>query len=156
MAGDPLFDAFRAELDTVIAAASPAIAWVRKDLENTSEQLAPPAAGVAASAAGWFEIEFPGGSEDQFTFGAPGNNLHSEVGQITIRAVTRLRAGKTIRDLAETYLGQIRRGFRMRRFTLSGPSEIRVTSTATMGGGETEGGQWVETIALAYNVFHRG
>ena len=156
MAGDPFRDAFRAELDTVIGAASPAVPWVRKDLENTSEQPAPPAAGVAASVSGWFEIEFPGGSEDQFTFGAPGNNLHREIGQVTIRAVTRLRAGKTIRDLAETYLGQVRRGFRMRRFTLSGPVEIRITSTAPMGGGETEGGQWVESIALAYSVFNRG
>lgn len=155
MAGDPLRDAFRTELDTVIAAASPSIAWTRKDLDNTSEQPAPPAAGVASSAAGWFEIEFPGAAEGQYTFGSPGNNLHRETGQVTIRAVTRLRAGQTVRDLAETYLDRIRRGFRMRRFT-SGSLAIRVTSTAPMGDGETEGGQWVVSLALAYSVFNRG
>lgn len=155
MAGDPLRDAFRAELGTVIAAASPAIVWTVKDVDNTAEQPAPPAAGAAASAAGWFEIEFPGAAEGQYTFGSPGNNLHRETGQITIRAVTRLRAGATIRNLAETYLAQIRTGFRMRRF-VSGALEIRVTSTAPLGDGETEGGQWVVSMALAYSVFNRG
>lgn len=155
MAGDPLRDAFRAELATVIAAGSPAISWTVKDVDNTVEQPAPPAAGVAASSAGWFELEFPGAVEGQYTFGSPGNNLHRETGQVTIRAVTRLRAGKTIRDLAEAYLDQIRRGFRMRRFT-SGSLAIRVTSTAPLGDGETEGGQWVVSLALAYSVFNRG
>ena len=155
MAGDPFRDAFRAELATVIAAASPSIDWTVKDLLNTGEQPAPPAASAAASAAGWFEIEFPGGSESQFTFGAPGNNLHREQGQVTIRAVTRLRAGKTVRDLAETYMAQVRTGFRMRRFTV-GDLEIRVTSTGAMGGGEDEAGQWSESLALAYSVYNRG
>lgn len=155
MAGDPLRDAFRAELATVIAAASPAILWTVKDVDNTAEQPAPPAAGAAASAAGWFEIEFPGAAERQFTFGSPGNNLHREIGQVTIRAVTRLRAGTTNRNLAETYLAQLREGFRMHRF-VSGSLAIRVTSTAPMGDGETEGGQWVVSLALAYSVFNRG
>lgn len=155
MAGDALRDAFRAELATVIAAASPAITWSIKDVVNTTDQPAPPAAGAATAATGWFEIEFPGAGESQYSFGSPGNNLHREVGQVTIRAVTRLRAGTTIRDRAETYLAQIRSGFRMRRFT-SGSLSIRVTSTAPLGGGETEGGQWVESLALSYSVFNRG
>ena len=154
MAGDPLRDAFRTELTTVLAMAT-AIPWTVKDVINTAEQPAPPAAGAAASAAGWFEIEFPGAAEGQYTFGSPGNNLHREIGQVTIRVVTRLRAGTTNRNLAETYLAQIRRGFRMRRF-VSGSLEIRVTSTAPMGDGEAEGGQWVTSLALAYSVFNRG
>ena len=155
MAGDPFRDAFRAELATVITAASPAILWTVKDLLNTVEQPAPPPAGATAAASGWFEIEFPGGSESQVTFGAPGSNLHREQGQVTIRAVTKLRAGKTVRDLAETYMGQVRAGFRMRRFT-AGDLEIRVTSTGAMGGGEDEAGQWAESLALAYSVYNRG
>ncbi|WP_295135708.1 hypothetical protein [uncultured Reyranella sp.] len=155
MAGDPLRDAFRTELDTVIAAASPAILWARKDLLNTTDQPAPPPAGASAAASGWFEIEFPGGTEQQVTFGAPGANLHREQGQVTIRAVTRLRAGKTIRDLAETYMAQVRTGFRMRRFTAGG-LDIQVTSTGAMGGGEDEAGQWAESLALAYSVYNRG
>ena len=74
---------------------------------------------------------------------------------MTIRAVTRLRAGKTVRDLAETYMAQVRTGFRMRRFTV-GDLEIRVTSTGAMGGGEDEAGQWSESLALAYSVYNRG
>lgn len=154
MAGDPLRDAFRTELAAVLAV-SPTIPWPVKDIINTTEQPAPPAAGVAGSAAGWFEIEFPGGSEEQFTFGAPGSNLHREQGQVTIRAVTRLRAGKTIRDLAEAYLATVRTRFRLRRFAV-GSRQVRITATAPMGGGFDEGGQWVESIALGYQVFNVG
>lgn len=154
MAGDPLRDAFRAELATVLATAT-AIPWPIKDVINTAEQPAPPAAGVAGSAAGWFEIEFPGGSEAQYTFGAPGNNLHREQGQVTIRAVTRLRAGKTVRDLAESYLATVRTRFRMRRFSV-GSRQVRITATAPMGGGFDEGGQWVESIALSYELYNVG
>lgn len=154
MAGDPLRDAFRTELDTVLGLA-PAIPWTRKDLNNTSEQPAPPAAGVAGSAAGWFEIEFPGGSEEQFTFGAPGSNWHRERGQVTIRAVTRLRAGKTIRDLAEGYLATVRSRFRLRRFSV-GSQQVRIIATMPMGNGVDEGGQWVESLALEYQLFNVG
>ena len=43
MAGDPLRDAFRTELAAVLAE-SPAIAWPVTDVQNTTEQPAPPAA----------------------------------------------------------------------------------------------------------------
>ncbi|MFN4018369.1 MAG: hypothetical protein ACK4JB_23740 [Reyranella sp.] len=106
-------------------------------------------------ASAYFEIEFTGGSEAQYTFGAPAANLHRERGQVTIRAVTRLRAGTTVRDLAETYLAQIRSAFRMRRFA-AGARTIRITAVAPMGGGFDEGGMWVESLALAYETYNVG
>jgi hypothetical protein len=155
MAGDPFRDAFRTELAAVVAAASPAIPWTVKDTLNTAEQPAPPVAGGGSSSAGYFEIEFTGGSEAQYTFGAPAANLHRERGQVTVRAVTRLRAGTTVRDLAETYLAQIRTAFRMRRFA-AGARTIRITAVAPMGGGFDEGGMWVESLALAYETYNVG
>lgn len=154
MAGDPLRDAFRAELVTVLAITT-AIPWSVKDPLNTAEQPHPAAANAAASAQGHFELEFPGGSEGQYTFGAPGANFHREQGQVTIRAVTRLRAGTTVRDLAEAYLATVRSRFRMRRFAV-GSLQCRITSTAPMGGGFDEGGQWVESIALGYEIYNVG
>lgn len=155
MAGDVLRDAFRSELAAVVAAASPSIAWPVKDVVNTSEMPAPAAANAAASDQGYFVIEFMGGSEAQYTTGAPGANLHREDGQVTVRAVSRLRAGKTVRDLAETYLRQIRTSFRARRFA-AGDRSVRITGTAPMGGGEDEGGMWVESLALAYETYNVG
>lgn len=154
MAGDPLRDAFRTELATVLAI-TPAIPWSVKDLQNTTELPAPPAADAASSAQGWFEIEFPGASEEQYTFGAPGQNFHREQGQVTIRAVTRLRAGATVRDLAEGYLATVRSRFRMRRFAV-GSLSCRITDTAPMGGGMDEAGMWVESLALGYEIFNVG
>lgn len=156
MAGDPLEDAFRAELNTVIAAASPAIPWVRRDLDGTGNDASPPAADAAAADAGWFEIEFAGANEEQFTSGAPGDNLHREEGQVTIRAVTRLRAGATTRNAAEAYLAAIRKGFRARRFTLTSQHAIRITGTMSMGSGEDEAGNWVKSLGLRYEVFNVG
>jgi len=153
MAGDPLRDAFRAELATIRTAAS--IAWPIKDTLNTSEQPNPPAAGVASTAAGHLELEFPGGSEAQYTFGAPAANFHREQGQVTVNVVTRLRTGTTNRDLAETYAAAIRSAFRMRRFA-AGSRSIRITAVAPMGGGHDEGGNWVESVALGYEVFNIG
>lgn len=154
MAGDPLRDAFRAELATVLAV-SPAIPWPVKDLQNTTEQPAPAAADAASAGQGHFEIEFPGASEAQYTFGAPGSNFHRETGQVTIRAVTRLRAGTTVRDLAEGYLATVRSRFRMRRFAV-GSLTCRITDSAPMGGGQDEAGMWVESLALGYEIFNVG
>lgn len=153
MAGDTLRDAFRAELATVATAAS--IPWPIKDTVNTATQPNPPAAGAAASVAGHIELEFLGGSEAQYTFGAPAANLHREQGQVTVHVVTRLRAGTANRDLAETYAAAIRSAFRMRRFA-AGSRSIRITAVAPMGGGFDEGGLWAESVALGYEVFNTG
>lgn len=152
--GDPLRAAFRAEL-AVVLSDTPAIPWPVRDLQNTTVQPAPAAADADPSAAGHFEIEFPGSTEAQYTFGAPGANLHREQGQVTIRAVTRLRAGMTVRDLAEGYLATVRSRFRMRRFAV-GDLTCRITDTAPMGGGEDEAGMWVESLALGYEIFNVG
>ena len=153
MAGDTLRDAFRAELATIRTGAS--IAWPIKDTLNTSEQPNPPAAAVASTSAGYLELEFPGGSEAQYTFGAPSANLHREQGQVTVNVVTRLRTGTTNRDLAETYATAIRSAFRMRRFA-AGSRSIRIVAVAPMGGGHDEAGMWVESVALGYEIYNVG
>ena len=153
MAGDTLRDAFRTRLATHRTTA--AIPWPIRDVINTAEQPHPPAADAASAAAGHLEIDFPGASEAQYTFGAPGANLHREQGQVTIRAVTRLRAGTTVRDLAETYTAALRSLFRMDRFA-AGSLTVRITSTAPMGGGIDEAGMWVESLALGYEIYNVG
>lgn len=147
MAGDTFRDAFRAELDSVIAAASPAITWSRRDGLNTKD--------APSASTGYFELEFLGGDEVQYTFGAPGSNWHQESGSVAVHAVAPLAKGKTTRDLAETYLAQIRTAFRARRF-MAGSVQVRITGTAPMGGGAIEGGMWAETIALTYEAFNVG
>jgi hypothetical protein len=146
MAGDTLRDAFRAKLDAILAA-NPSIAWAQIDTLNT---------GIRPDAStGYFELEFPGGSEQQYTFGAPGANLHREQGQVTLRAVVHRNAGKTERDNAESYIETIRDAFRMARFA-AGSRTVRITSTGAMGGGQDEAGMWAESIALSYEVFNTG
>ena len=55
--GDPLRDAFRNEIETIITAAG--IAWSHVDTWNTDQN-------PDASAPGWITLEFPGGGEQQF------------------------------------------------------------------------------------------
>jgi hypothetical protein len=147
MAGDTLRDAFRAKLDAILAA-NPSIAWAQIDTLNT---------GIRPDAStGYFELEFPGGSEQQYTFGAPGNNLYLEQGQVTLRAVVRQNAGKTERDKAESYIETIRAAFRTAHSFAAGSRTVRITSTGAMGGGQDEAGMWAESIALSYEVFNTG
>ena len=155
MAGDTLRDAFRTELAAVIAAASPAIAWTVRDLHNTGTAATLPAANAATSAQGWFEIEFPGGAEEQYTFGAGASDLHRETGQVTVRAVTRLGAGTTVRDTAERYVEQLRTAFRKHRF-MAGSTKVFVDAVQPMGGGFDEGGAWVESFAIGYRRYNVG
>lgn len=146
MAGDTFRDAIRGALDAILLA-NPSITWPHKDTLNT---------GVKPDASsGYFELEFPGGDEDQFTFGAPGSNDWREFGQITVRAVVRQNAGKTERDKAESYIEIIRQAFRGRRIPL-GSRAIRILTTGAMGGGRDEAGMWVESIALGYQRFNVG
>jgi len=147
MAGDPLRDAFRTELDAIRLSAS--IDWPIEDTLNTVEN--------PDSSHPYLELEFPGGSEFQATFGSPGNNLHRELGQVTVRVVTPLGAGKAMRDQAETYAATIRAAFRMRRFAVAGSSSgVRITDTAPMGGGHDEAGLWAESVALGYEIYNLG
>lgn len=148
MAGDTLRDAFRSELASILSGLSlSSPAWTLKDTLNTATQ--------PDASEGYIELEFSGGSEGQYTFGAPGANLHREEGQVTVRVLTRLRGGTTKRDLAESYAGAIRSAFRMRRFA-AGSRSVRITATAPMGGGHDEAGLWVESVALGYEIYNVG
>lgn len=148
MVGDVLRDAFRNELAAIVAAALPAITRPVKDTLNTTEN-------PDATSPGFIDIEFPGGSEQQFTFGAPAANLHREQGQVTIRVCTPLGVSVAIRNTAEVEAAQIRSAFRMRRFA-AGARSIRITSTAPMGGGIIDAGLWCEAIALGYEIYNVG
>lgn len=144
--GDTFRDAVRNTLDGIIAENS-SITWSHIDTLNT---------GIKPDAStGYFEIEFPGGDEDQYTFGAPGSNDWQERGQITIRAVLRKNAGLTERNKAEAYIETIRNSFRGRRVPF-GTRFIRINRATPMGGGEDEAGMWAESIALEYQRFNVG
>lgn len=144
--GDPLRDAFRNKLDTILAA-NGSIEWSQADTLNTTAR--------KDSSAGYFDFEFPGGAEEQYTFGAGSSDLHREQGQVTLRAVLRQRAGLTDRNKAESYMATLRAAFRKARFS-AGSLEVRITATGAMGGGHDEGGMWVESIALAYEIYNVG
>jgi hypothetical protein len=146
MAGDTFRDAIRGALDAILLA-NPSITWPHRDTLNTGVK---PDAG-----SGYFELEFPGGDENQYTFGAPGFNDWQETGQITVRAVVRQNAGKTERDRAEVYIETIRGAFRGRRIPI-GARAIRIVRTGAMGGGQDEAGMWVESIGLEYQLFNVG
>lgn len=146
MAGDPVRSAFR---DRLLAwKADLGIPWPVVDLVNTGEN--------PDASQGFFTLEFPGGPiESQFTFGAPGQNLWIEEGQATLYIKTRLGAGTAARDQAELYGAQLRSRFRGDRFA-AGTVTVQITGTAAMGGGQDEGGLWVEAVGLAYRVFNVG
>ena len=141
--GDPLRDAFRNEIETIITAAG--ITWSHVDTWNTDQN-------PDASAPGWITLEFPGGGEQQFTTGAPGFNLFQENGQVTVRVFCRIARN---RNTAESYAATIRNAFRARKFAC-GSATIRITDTAPMGGGEIEGSSWAESVAIGYEVFNTG
>lgn len=145
LTGDSLRDAFRVKLDTIVAQFG--MDWAQIDTLNTGTR--------PDASTGYFEFEFPGGSEAQYTFGAPGSNLHRERGQVTLRAVVRRNAGLTDRNKAESYIETLRAGFRMARFA-AGARTVRITATGAMGGGETEAGMWAESLALAYELYNVG
>lgn len=147
MAGDSFRDAWRAELDAVIAAASPSISWTRNDGLNTGTEL--------DASTGYFEIGFTPGGETPYTFGAPGQNFHLQRGTVLIHVLCPLARSTSMRDQAERYIEQVRTAFRARRFD-AGSVSVKVTGTTPAAGGETEGGMWVETISLSYELFNVG
>ena len=59
------------------------------------------------------------------------------------------------RDVCEEAAETLRNLFRMDRFA-AGTRDVRITGTSPMGGGENDGGFWVESVALAYEVFNVG
>lgn len=144
MAGDPLRDAFRTRLATHVATA-PATTRSVQDTVNTTTN-------PDATAPGWIDLEFPGGSEEQYSFGSPGSNWWREYGQVTVRIVTPIGGA---RDSAEVDAALIRSRFRNDSFS-AGSATVRITETAPMGGGQDDGGMWVETVALGYRIYNVG
>lgn len=142
MAGDTLRDAFRTRLQTHVTAAS--IALPIKDVVNTGVN---PDASTA-----FLALEFPGGSEAQYTFGVPGSNLWREEGQVTLRVYARL--GRD-RDTCEAAAEALRNRFRGDRFA-AGSRTVRILEVMPMGGGQDEGGLWVESVALGYQTYSTG
>jgi hypothetical protein len=143
MAGDSLRDAFRARLQTHVTTAG--LTLPVKDLVNTKAR--------PDASASFIALDFPGGTpERQLTFGAPGANFHDETGQVTI-----LVCGKPghDRDTCEAAAEALRNLFRMDRFAARSRT-VRITATAPMGGGEDDGGFWVESVALFYEVINVG
>ena len=124
------------------------IAWPIRDLVNAGDN--------PDVSRGFVALDFPGGQVDaQYTFGAPGRNFWIEEGQVTVYLKTRLGAGTALRNQAELYGAQLRGRFRGDRF-VAGTVTVQITGTAAMGGGQDEGGLWVEAVGLAYRVFNVG
>lgn len=141
--GDPLRDGFRALLSTVKTEKS--IAWATRDTLNTAEN---PDAGAP-----YLELEFDGGSEEQGTFGAPGSNLHDETGQVRLNIYMPLGESQV---QGEVYARALRNGFRARLFQTSEGRDVSIDAVAPLGGGETVGGMWLETIVLSYRTTNLG
>ena len=153
MAGSPFKDAWRARLATHRAALGYDTSWPIKDVDNTTEQPGVPTDAVQ----GYLELEFPGGQPERIaTGGQPGNNLYDEVGPVTLRLVSRLRAGTTIRDAAEALGEGLRKRFREDRFLTSENRRIRVPGVSPLSEGHDEGGNFVWSVFMAYQIYNVG
>ncbi len=147
MAGDPFRDAVRARLVTHRGTVGLTTTFVIEDTDNTATQPGVP----SATQLGFLELEFPGGPPArQYTTGAPGNNLHDQTGQITVRVVTPLRQN---RDAAETAAAALRTAFLADRFALTASNNIRITGVSPINGGHDEGGNYVYSVLLEYQVY---
>lgn len=145
MAGDPLHAAFLAHLTAELAECGFMLPWTVKDTRNTVEN--PDASEPFVT----FEI-IPGAAE-QYTTGAPGANLHQETGQIIVSFIVPL-ADATHQELAGEYAYALFKRFLYvgTRFD-SDTRQVRLFSPVRMGVGETEGGDWIETLAVSYEHF---
>ncbi len=141
MAGDPVRDAFRAELASIVSGAS--IAWAIKDVENVY--------ATADGATNFIALEFAGGDERMASLGNPGNDYWDERAAVFIRLVAPLNSGRaTLEDYANT----IRLAFRNRTFATAGGQRIRTNSGPPEGG--PVGARWIATVSVAYRTQPRG
>lgn len=145
MAGDPLhaafFDHLKAQLDEC---GLPTPTWLVLDTRNTR---------VRPGVRRYIDFEILPSSNDQYTTGAPGSNLHRETGQITIRF--KIPTGdEDGQEEAGRYGDLLMKRFLYlgARFDCDGRS-VRLISPLRMGFGEDEDGLWVETMAVAYEQF---
>ncbi len=150
MAGDPLCDAFRLELQAVLDAATPPITWEVVDTDNDAAE--PPDTSTS-----YIQLRFEGGSEALAYWGSPGSNWWREEGQVFVDFVVPLGDG---REEAERHSRNVREAFRDRRFNTSaeaGSVEIRIETVSPLFGGQgVEGGLRVKTIALGYRIYNVG
>lgn len=143
MAGDPLRDAFRTELQTIITAAS--IAWPLKDTLNNATPI--------DAATSYITLQYGGGIETPAWFAGAGANGWAENGVIYVNLITSAAEGA---ETAERYADLIRKGFRDRRFATAESRAVRILSVSPLGGGEDEGIGWRESVAIEYRVHNVG
>lgn len=146
MSGDPLRDAFRAELETVRVAAS--IPWEIKETRNTGSDQPPIDAGTS-----YITMRYGGGFEQAAWFASTGNNGWKEHGVVYVNFIA--AAGTGTED-AERYAHLIREGFRNRRFSTAQGRGVRILAVNPADGGEDEGVGWRESVAVEYRVFNIG
>ena len=144
MSGDPLRDAFRSELATVLSGAS--IPWPLVDTINTTNN---PQANSA-----FISLRFnPAPAEQPYSFGNPGNNQWREEGDVVVDLFPVLGKGH---DTAEQYALAIRNAFRNRRFTMTTGQTVRILAVTPLNGGPVDGAWWVESVGLTYRVINIG
>lgn len=150
MAGDPLCDAFRLELQTILDDATPPITWEVVDTDNDDGEQ--PDASTP-----YIQLRFEGGSESLAYWGSPGSNWWREDGQVFVDFLVPLGDG---REAAERHSRTVREAFRDRRFTTSAESgsvAITIETVSPLFGGQgVEGGLRVKTIALGYRIYNVG
>ena len=148
MAGDPLRDAFRSELASIVAAAnSPTIAWSILDTVNMPQ--------TPDALTNFITLRFGQSHEDHFTFGAPGNDFWKEEGDVFVDLFCAIDSGH---DTVEKYALEIRNAFRStthRRITMNTGQTIRIVSVGPINGDRIDGGWWCETVPIAYRVFNQ-
>lgn len=143
MAGDPLRDAFRAELQTIVTAAS--IPWPIQETRNDGQQ--------TDAATSYLTLTYGGGIEQPAWFAGAGNNGWKEDGVIYVNVIAGSGTGT---EDAERYADLIRKGFRNRRFQTAEGRGVRILNVDPLGGGEDEGIGWREAVAVQYRVHNIG
>lgn len=153
MAGDPLHAAFLAYLTSELDEVGLALPWRIIDTRNTGQD---PDATTP-----YVDFEITPQAADQYTTGAPGANLHREQGQIII--AFKVPFGDTVdatnhQDLAGEHAYALFRRWlspTYNRFTCDS-RQVRLFAPLRLGFGEDDGGMWIETMAVSYELFHVG
>ena len=144
MSGDPLRDAFRTELASVLSDAS--ISWPLVDTINTTNH--------PSATSNFISLRFNQSQPEQpYTFGSPGYNQWREEGDVVVDLYPVLGKGH---DTAEQYALAIRNAFRNRRFTMTTGQTVRILSVTPLSGGPVDGAWWVESVGITYRVINIG
>ena len=150
MAGDPVCDAFRTKLQAILAAAAPPIAW---DVEDTDNGVAAPDAGTP-----YIQMRFEGGDESRFTFGSPGSDYFTEIGDVFIDFLVPLGGGReaqerNARTVREAFASVTHRFFYTS--VASGSIRIEITNASPLGAGQgVDGAMSCKTIGLSYRIYN--